>query len=545
VEWILTVEQARRLDQRATEELGLPSICLMENAGRGCADAVLDILEDEGGGHVTVCCGGGNNGGDGYVLARCLANAGIDVTILSTAPGDKLSGDAAVMRGVAQRMGLEIVDLDPEADLPDLRETDLIVDALLGTGAKGAPEGLVRRLIAAISDGSVPVISIDVPSGVDADTGEVPGVVIQAAATLTMAAPTQGLLLPPGRDFTGELTVVDIGYNVEQLLEGECWAQADEHEVAALLPPRAPSGHKGDFGKVLVLAGSPGMAGAALLCGKAVLRCGAGLARLASDEEVIRQIAGHMPEVMTLPLPAEPNKKRLEKLLKALEWADILAVGPGLGRSEDTRQLVRELVRQSPVPVILDADALDAFRGKLDLLDERESDLCLTPHAAEFDRLTGGDPAVSPHARILAARQLAERYGITVVLKGAPTAILSSAGEVLLNRTGSDALATGGAGDVLTGMLAGLSVQGLELDQAALLANDLHGLCGDLAAEALGAHSVTAPDLVRFIPLAIRSLGNGHGHEHGDHGHDHGGSGGCGDSCGCGHSHGRESGPAA
>lgn len=533
MEWILSVADMQACDRRASEELGLPSVCLMENAGRGCAEAILEALERGGGSHVTVCCGGGNNGGDGYVIARCLANAGVEVGILSTVQGAGLKGDAAVMRGVVEKMGLEITDLDDEADLPDLRETDLIVDALLGTGAAGAPHGVTQRLIAAISDGQVPVWSVDLPSGVNADTGEVAGVVIQAEQTLTMAAPKRGLLLPPGRDFAGELTVVDIGYDVESLLEGEPWARADEHELAALIPPRAPSGHKGDFGKVLLLAGSPGMAGAALLCSRAVLRCGAGLARLASDEETIRQIAGHMPEVMTLPLPAESGKKRLERLLKALEWADVLALGPGLGRAEETRSLVRDLVLQSPVPVILDADGLDAFRGRLELLAEVQSDLCLTPHAAEFDRLTGGDPQASAFQRTLKAQELAAQHEITIVLKGAPTVILSSAGDVLLNRTGNDALATGGAGDVLTGMIAGLAAQGLELDQAAMLACDLHGLCGDLAAEELGRHGVTSPDLLRYIPPALRGLaGNGHGHHH-----EHGGGSGCG-SCDCGHDHG-------
>ncbi|MDP2360123.1 MAG: NAD(P)H-hydrate dehydratase [bacterium] len=525
MDWILSVEEMQACDRRASGELGLPSVCLMENAGRGCAEAILDHLEESGGTHVTVCCGGGNNGGDGYVAARCLANAGIAVRVLSTVRGDQLKGDAAVMRGVAERMGLEIIDLDPEGDLPELRDTDLLVDALLGSGSTGAPRGLIQRLIAAIGDLDLPVWSIDLPSGVEADSGEVPGVVIQAAQTLTMAAPKRGLLLPPGRDFAGEVTVVDIGYSVEQLLEGEPWARADGHEIAALVPPRAPSAHKGDFGKVVLLAGSPGMAGAALLCAKAVLRCGAGLARLASDEETIRQIAGHMPEVMTLPLPAESGKKRLERLLKALEWADVLALGPGLGRAEETRSLVRDLVLHAPVPVILDADGLDAFRGQLELLGEVEADLCLTPHAAEFDRLTGGDPSLSPFRRVLAARELAARHELTLVLKGAPTVVCYSTGDILINRTGSHALATGGAGDVLTGMIAGLAAQGVELDQAALLACDLHGLSGDLAAAELGAHSVISPDLLRYIPAALRHLEQGdgrsaHGSGAGSHSHE-------------------------
>jgi NAD(P)H-hydrate epimerase len=528
MDWILSDDEMKACDRRAIEELGLPGLCLMENAGRGCAEAILDHLEDGGGAHVTVCCGGGNNGGDGYVIARWLANAGVEVRVLSAVPASALKGDAAVMRGICEKLELEIIDLEPEGDLPELRDTDLIVDALLGTGGGGAPRGTVQRLIAALGDVQVPVWSIDLPSGVDADSGEVPGAAIQAEHTLTMAAPKRGLLLPPGRDFVGELTVVDIGYHVESLLEGEPWARAEERELAGLLPPRAPSGHKGDFGKVLLLAGSPGMAGAAQLCSRAVLRCGAGLARLASDEETIRQIAGQMPEVMTLPLPAENAKKRLERLLKALEWADVLALGPGLGRAEETRGLVRELVRLSPVPVVLDADGLDAFRGKLELLGERESDLCLTPHAAEFDRLTGGDPQASAFRRALAAQKLAAEHEITVVLKGAPSVICQSAGDLLLNRTGSDALATGGAGDVLTGMIAGLAAQGLELDQAALLGCDLHGLAGDLAAAELGPHGVTSPDLLRTIPAAILALGRGHRHGHDD---EHG--------CGCGHAHGR------
>ncbi len=525
MQWILNAEEMKACDEKATGELGLPSICLMENAGRGCAEAILDHLEEEGGAHVTLCCGSGNNGGDGYVVARCLANAGVEVTVLSTVPGTRLKGDAAVMRQVAERMGLEILDLDDESEVPDLRETDLIVDALLGTGASGAPRGVAARLIAAMGDGSVPVWSVDIPSGVDASTGEVAGVVVQAAHTLCMAAPKRGLLLPPGRDFTGELSIVDIGYELESLLEGEPWAMADPHELAALLPPRAPSGHKGDFGKVLVLAGSPGMGGAAMLCARAVLRAGAGLVRLAATEETLAPIIGHMPEVMSLSLPEEKTSLRLERLLKALEWADLLAVGPGLGRSKDTLALVRDLVLQSPIPVLVDADALEAFRGKAELLGEAESALCITPHSGEFDRLTGGAESDSPHARAMRAQALATELGLTVVLKGAPTVVAMSTGDLLVNGSGNDGLATGGTGDVLTGLLAGLAVQGMELDQAALLACHVHGLAGDIVAEHIGHHSLTAPDVLEALPLALKALAED------AHVHDHDHEGCCGGAC--------------
>jgi hydroxyethylthiazole kinase-like uncharacterized protein yjeF len=523
MQWILSAEEMKACDRKATDELGLPSICLMENAGRGMAEAILDHLEEEGGAHVTLCCGAGNNGGDGWVVARCLANAGVEVVVLSTVPGGKLKGDAAVMRGVVERMGLEIIDVEEEDDLPDLRETDLIVDALLGTGCSGAPRGVAARLIAAMGDGTVPVWSVDLPSGVDATTGEVPGLVVQAARTYTMAAPTRGLLVPPGRDFAGEVTVVDIGYDVERLLEGEPWAMADPHELAALLPPRAPSGHKGDFGKVLVLAGSPGMGGAAMLCAQAVLKAGAGLVRLAATEETLSPLIGHMPEVMTLPLPTEKHAARLERLLKALEWADILAVGPGLGRAKETLALVRDLVLQSPKPVVLDADGLEAFRGQAELLGEAESALCLTPHAGEFDRLTGGRDSDSAHDRALRAQSLATELGLCVVLKGAPSVVAMSTGDVLVNGSGNDGMATGGTGDVLTGLLAGLAVQGMELDQAALLACHVHGLAGDLVAERMGRHSLGAADLLAALPLAMMSLmEEAHSQEHA-----------CGDACGC------------
>lgn len=538
MELVLSVEQMNRMDRLASEELGLPSICLMENAGRGCAEAILEEADKRGARRVAILCGAGSNGGDGYVIARSLANQGLDAEIYSLAPAGKLKGDAAVMRKVVENMGLTVVDVLDEAAIPDFREVDLVVDALLGTGLKGAPTGLTAKVIAAVCDSAVPAVAIDVPSGVQGDSGKVEGAAIQAELTLTMAAAKRGLLLAPGRDFAGEIRVVDIGYAPGDLLEGGEWGRADEHDLVGLLPGRVSSSHKGDYGKVLLLAGSPGMAGAALLASRAALRSGAGMARLAAPDGVVNQIAGAMPEVMTLALSGD--RKDLDRVLEALEWADALAIGPGLGREAGTKKMVRELLRRSSVPTVLDADGLAAFDGEPSALGDRQAPLCITPHGGEFLRLLGREGEFSQHAMLQRALELATEHDLTLVLKGAPTAILAPGGDVLLNGTGDHGMATAGVGDVLTGLLAGLAAQGLELEDAAILGVHLHGLAGDLAQARFGARGMTALEVLNFLPAAFRALEEhgGHGHGHGSgHDHEHG-EGTCGP--GCGHDHGQE-----
>jgi ADP-dependent NAD(P)H-hydrate dehydratase / NAD(P)H-hydrate epimerase len=519
MELVLSVEQMQRMDRLASEELGLPSVCLMENAGRGCAEAVLEEVDRRGARRVAILCGGGNNGGDGFVIARNLANQGLDPEIYALVPAARTTGDAAIMRGVVEKMGLPVVELDGEEAIPDFRGMDLVVDALLGTGLKGAPTGLTAQLISAVADSAVPVIAIDIPSGIQGDSGKVEGAAIQAELTLTMAAAKRGLLLAPGRDYCGEIRVVDIGYAPGDLVEGAEWGRADEHDLRGLLPLRGPSSHKGDHGKVLLLAGSLGMAGAALLASRAALRSGAGMARLAAPEAVVAQLAGAMPEVMTLPLAGD--RKDLERLLAALDWADILAVGPGLGTEPGTRKLVRELLRRCGKPTVLDADGLAAFDGEPKALGEREAPLCITPHGGEFLRLLGKQGEFSQHAMLLRAGELATELELTLVLKGAPTVIHTAGGDVLISGTGNHGMATAGVGDVLTGLIAGLAAQGLELDDAALLGVHLHGLAGDLAAQRFGPRGMTAVEVLGFLPAAFRALEDPPHAESGHEGHGH------------------------
>jgi len=534
MELLLSVEQMARMDGLASSELGLPSICLMENAGRGCAEIVVEEIARRGALQTAILCGPGNNGGDGYVIARNLVNLGLQPVVYSLCPASKLKGDAAVNRSVLENMGYQVEELVEGDPLPDFRDFDLVVDAVLGTGIKGAARGMTASLIAALSDSAVPVVSVDIPSGVEGDTGKISGPAVLADRTVTMCAVKRGLLLPPGSDYAGEIHVVDIGYAPEHFAEGAEWTVYHEEDVLDLLPGRFSSSHKGSYGKVLLVAGSAGMGGAALLASRTVMRTGAGMARLAAPAELAATLAPAMPEVMThwVKGPARLEESAADELLEACDWADALVVGPGMGRHESTMKLVRRLVRESPLPVVLDADGLFAFNGETELFKERNSPLCITPHHGEFLRLLGTDKQVSLHAMIVRASELATDLGLALVLKGAPSVILGPEGDVMVNNTGNDGLSTAGSGDVLTGMIAGLAAQGLELDDAAVAGCHLHGLAGDLCARRLGRRSMTSVELMDSVQAAFLALerleANPAGEDRAESGH------GC--SCSC-HGH--------
>jgi ADP-dependent NAD(P)H-hydrate dehydratase / NAD(P)H-hydrate epimerase len=521
MEAILSVEEMKRMDRLAVEELGLPSICLMENAGRSCAQAISDYIDSKDIESVAILCGPGNNGGDGYVIARCLANMGLIVDTFATCESEKQSPDARVMRGVADSMGLPMSVLKPGEDLPDLNSYGLLIDALLGTGLSGAARGLCSDLIDSIDDCKAQVISIDIPSGVQGDTGAVDGSAVTADLTLSMAASKRGLVLTPGCNHVGEMQIVDIGYMPALFLEGKEWVLPDEEDLHSLLPHRMPSGHKGDFGKVLVLAGSDGMLGAALLCAGAVLRSGAGMVKLACPPEVASQVAQAMPEVMTVTLPSEAT---LDDLKESIEWADAVAVGPGLGREPARMQLVRDLLANCELPLVLDADGLFAFKAAAQDLCKRKCDLLITPHHGEFQRmLDAGEDQLSHSGLVEAGLLLTAEAELTLLLKGAPSITLIPDGQVFLNASGNDGMATAGSGDVLTGLLAGLLAQGMGSEDASILGAHLHGLSGDMSASRAGKRGMTAVDLLMHLPLALQSFEAGLEHEHAEE-----------SGCGCG-----------
>ncbi len=534
MEPILSVEEMKRMDQLAVEELRLPSICLMENAGRGCAEAISDFIDDHKIQHVAILCGAGNNGGDGFVIARALANMGLIVDCFATCDLEMQSPDAKIMRQVVEAMGLPLAVLKAEEELPDLSRYDLIIDALLGTGLKGAARGLYAGLIDEVDDCMAKVISIDIPSGLHGDTGEVLGNAITADMTLTMAAPKRGLVMAPGREHLGVMHVVDIGYMPALFTEGKEWVLPDEEDLQSLLPHRAESGHKGDFGKVLVVAGSEGMVGAALLCAGATLRSGAGMVKIACPAALQDQVVKAMPEVMTIPFEADAC---FDDLQDALEWADAVAVGPGLGREKKRMQVVRELVAKSELPVVLDADGLFAFNEDASALSQRESDLLVTPHHGEMASLCGVDSPYGQSDLVDAGLDLCSQAELTLMLKGAPSFTIIPDGQVFLNDSGNSGMATAGSGDILTGLLAGLVAQGLSCEDASILGAHLHGIAGDLCASNVGQRGMTAVDLLMHLPLALQSFESGHHHDDTDSTCEEEGGACCqdpeGDSCDC------------
>lgn len=509
---LVTTSQMREIDRRTIEEVGIPGLLLMENAGLETVRVVKDLLNTLGGNRIQIFCGTGNNGGDGFVVARHLFNHGYDISIFLVGEKSRIKGDARVNLQITEQMGLVIHPLLKKGDLKRISLGDITVDALLGTGISGKVTGLMATVIHWINEQSVPVVSVDVPSGLHCDDGSFEGACIHADKTVTMGELKIGLTLPPGREMAGEVTVADIGVppQVSKSLRIKT-CQLEMADIRDLLPVRSEDGHKGDFGKVLILAGSTGMTGAAVLASKACLRAGAGLVILGIPSGLNTVLEEKLTEVMTKPLPETRegtlSMEALNSIERLLEWADILVVGPGISTFSETSELVRRIITNTSLPVVLDADGLNAFSGYGSLLEQR-SNLILTPHYGELSRLIDLPIEEIRDRRIEVARQTASRFGSVVILKGSPTVIADSEDFVFINSTGNSGMATGGTGDVLTGTVAGFLAQGSSLLDAALIGVYIHGLSGDLAGQAIGQRSMIAGDLLNYLCNAIRLIEN-------------------------------------
>ena len=513
---ILTAAQMREVDRRTSAERGVPSLVLMENAG----DRVFEFLQEKfaplGRERVTVLCGKGNNGGDGLVVARQLHTRGrvgrLDV-ILAASP-DSLEGDAAanysMFLGVDGRVRIITSEAEWEAALAEIRDSTLVVDALLGTGLRGPVQGLLLRIIRDVSArlGHARVVAVDIPSGLASDTGERFGEVMLADYTVTFTAPKVGQILPPGCEAVGELRVVSIG-SAGSLYEDNpeiFLSTIDREDIAPLFAPRARDAHKGDFGHVLVVAGSTPKPGAAILAGTAALRAGAGLVTVATTERAAAVVPAHTPELMTEPLPeteqgtVSPAAFDYQRFEKIIARKDVVAMGPGLGANDQTRAFMRKAVDLCRSRLVLDADALVA--------ENVRPGAVLTPHPGEMARLTGLDTAEVQKRRVEIARDFARSHGVYVVLKGYRTLVALPDGRVLVNLTGTPAMASGGTGDVLTGMVAGFLAEFPQAppEQAIAAAVHLHGLAGQLAARERGEQATMATDLLRWLSAAIASL---------------------------------------
>lgn len=500
---IVTPEEMRSLDRAAVTDWGIPGIVLMENAGRAVADELQRALPDLADRPVSVFCGRGNNGGDGFVICRHLLNRGINARGLLLGRVSDLVADARTNAEILLGAGGPLAELTGAEQLAGtLTGSAVVVDALLGTGLSSAPRGLFAEAIQLINARGSFVLAVDVPSGVDAETGRASEPAVRADLTVTMGLIKRGILLHPGRALAGRIVVADIGVPRARLAAAPVTVEMEDRDIPAFLPVRPPDGHKGSFGTALIIAGSRGYSGAACLAGMAAVRAGAGLVKLAYPSGISGAIESRLLEAVKVPLPEtadgtlEPGS--VARLLTLAEDAACVAIGPGLGAGPASRQLVRELLPRLGCPVVVDADAINCLAGATGLLRDTRAPAILTPHPGEMARLW-----TSSLDRVELARTFAHEHGVFLVLKGAPTVVADPDGAAYLNPTGNSGLATGGTGDVLTGLVAGLLAQGCSPLHAALAGVWLHGRAGDLASASLTPYSLAAGDLIEYLPGAF------------------------------------------
>jgi hydroxyethylthiazole kinase-like uncharacterized protein yjeF len=512
---VLNTEQMREADRRTIEEIGIPSIVLMENAGRQAVAAMEAAFDDLATSRVGVLCGRGSNGGDGFVVARTLVQRGVDTAVFLLGSVADVRGDARANLEVLGRIGVTVVEITDaqewELHFSELTDCGLVVDAILGTGFRGRLSGLLETVVADLNGLGVPVVAIDLPTGVSADSAALDGPAVEASMTVTLGAPKIPLVFPPADSHAGDLVIADIGIPLPILdeLEGQHLELLTRERMREIVPARAADSHKGDFGRVLVVAGSTGRTGAAHLAALGALRSGAGLVTVATPRSCLPIVAAMAPEYMTEPLDETPEGTvdfgAVERVLDMK--ADVIAVGPGLGQGPGTAAFVQALVERSGVPLVLDADALNAFVGDPDrLMGREEVGVIITPHPGEMARLLNTSIEAVQHDRVRHAREFAATHRVHVVLKGHRTLIAAPDGRTFVNLTGNAGMATGGTGDLLTGMVAAWFAQLLDAEAASKLAVYLHGTAGDLAEADEGEVALVASDMAARLGDAVLEL---------------------------------------
>ena len=517
---ITTAAEMREIDRATTERFGVPSLTLMENAGSAVARFILDNYANAN--RVAVVCGKGNNGGDGFVVARKLHRAGRVVEVLLLASRADIKGDALVMferlpLRPTEITGLQALDAESSRSIGNC---DLIVDAILGTGFEPPVKGLYANAIAMMNRSRKPVVAVDIPSGAASDvmTPQSGDGIAGADAIVTFTAPRPAHVF--GQLTHGPVVIAPIGSPPGAIVSGLNLELTTPHDFASLLAPRPRDSNKGMYGHALIVGGSFGKSGAAAMAGMAALRAGAGLSTVATPARVLTAVASFAAELMTEPLPetnagsiavAAAESNRFLELTKPMT---VVAIGPGIGRHSETVEFVHEAVHQTKVPLVIDADGLNAFEGHTQLLDGRRRPLVLTPHPGEMSRLTGMPIKTIQADRIDIARNFARTHHLVLVLKGDRTIIALPDGSAWVNPTGNPGMATGGTGDILTGMTAGVLAQmPHDYARAAIAAVYLHGLAGDVADERMGEHSLVATDLLDAMPEAFRRATQAAGEE--------------------------------
>jgi hydroxyethylthiazole kinase-like uncharacterized protein yjeF len=516
---IVTASEMRDMDRLTIEKIGIPGIVLMENAAHGAGRVFLEHFSPASGSRVVIMCGKGNNGGDGLAMARHLSHSGLKVIVVLLANASQVTGDALINLGIIKRMGVvEVIEAPTPAEYNGcqacIEGCDYIIDAIFGTGINSDVEGIYRQAIQAINSSGKQVMAIDIPSGLNSDNGRIMGVAIKADLTATFGFPKLGQMIFPGAGLVGRLACIDIGIPaaVADMIQSR-FVIAEPEVFNSLFREGKRDSHKGDRGHLLILAGSTGKTGAAAMTALGALRAGAGLVTLGIPASLNNILEVKLTEAMTVPLPETAEGtlsiKAKEGILRLAEGKSAIAVGPGLSTNPETTALIREIVTGCDLPMVIDADGLNALAEKPGILEKLDGKKILTPHPGEMARLTGVNGNDIQVDRIKAATAFIKRYKCCLVLKGARTVITETEGRIYLNPTGNPALSSGGSGDVLTGVISGLLTRGMPVINAATAGVYLHGLAGDLLAEEMGQAGVIAGDLLDVIPGLMKSLRTG------------------------------------
>jgi hydroxyethylthiazole kinase-like uncharacterized protein yjeF len=509
---IVTPQQMREIDRTAIERYGIPGVVLMENAGKRVAEEVMKL---PGGrtNRVVLFAGKGNNGGDAMVAARHLFNNGIPVKVVVTGEYSEAAGDAGINFGILKNMEVPVIKAVDSDDLTEVKEAlnwgQVVVDGILGTGLKGEVKGVLADIIRAINGSGRIVVSADIPSGVDGETGRVYGECIRASVTVTFGYPKTGLLQYPGAGHVGRLIVADISIprSIAEGVRPEMTMLTGEY-ISGVVPDRRPDTHKGSYGRAAVIGGSEGMTGAVVLAALGSLKSGAGLVRVALPGALNYVIENRVIEAVSVPLGEgtvlEVNERTGEKVKEILGWADAVVLGPGMGMDAGRMDFTGWVLSNARCPLVLDADALNCLALNMELLKKAAVPVVVTPHPGEMARLTGKSTDQIQADRIKAAAAFSEKWGTVTVLKGANSVIADPQGNIYINTTGNPGMASGGSGDVLAGVIASFIAQGIEPSKAACAAVYIHGRAADLLAGEKGMYGLAASELAERIPMAIK-----------------------------------------
>jgi hydroxyethylthiazole kinase-like uncharacterized protein yjeF len=513
--YLVTASEMQKIDRLTIESFGLPGIILMENAGRGATHFFLEQFNGAERKKIGVIAGRGNNGGDGFVIARYLAQKGINVTVYLLSERHRVSGDAAANLELLFPLKVPVIEM-PDADAfsahkTAMRHEAVWIDAILGTGLRSDVKGLFKDIIEFVNQSNKPVFAVDIPSGLNSDTGRPCGVSIRADATATFAFAKTGHFLFPGADYTGKLKIIDIGvpHHIANDVDPLQYLLTPDL-IRSVFYPRPSDAHKGHTGHLLVIAGSPGKTGAAAMTATSAMRSGAGLVTLGIPASLNPVLETQVMEAMTDPLPETVkgilSEASINRIMDLISDKKCLAVGPGIGTAPETKTLFMNLLQENTIPMVIDADGLNILADHIDILKDIDTSIVLTPHPGEMARLVRTSAVTVQKDRIKCARDFAENFNVHVVLKGAGTVIAHPDGRVFINPTGNPGMASGGMGDVLTGVIAGFIAQGHSPELAAHAGAYLHGAAADSLAKNKGPFGYLATDVMNTLPETIKKL---------------------------------------